>query len=335
MNGTFFQFYSPYYLLLWLLVMPLFLFDVRKLRFLQFPASSVQVFSKTKKGIRAPLEFVPPLLRFIAMTLLVVAIARPQWGNKFTEIDSEGIDMILALDASGSMVAEDFQLDGQPNNRLEVVKSVVSNFIDGRHYDRIGMVVFGTQAYTQCPLTLDYGVLKNYLEMLEIGIAGDNTAIGNAIATGVKRLQKSKAKSRVLVLLTDGENTAGEISPLKAAELAGEAGIKIYTIAVGKNGMVPVPVKTYFGVRRVMQEVSIDEGLLRQIASETGGEFFQATDTDALKKIYETIDKLEKTEVKVNQFTEFQEMYLTFLIPAVFLFLAAWVLQKTVFMRIP
>ncbi|OVE82511.1 hypothetical protein BVY03_00790 [bacterium K02(2017)] len=269
------------------------------------------------------------------MILIVFALARPQIGNSYTEIESEGIDIVLALDTSGSMKALDLSLNGEEANRLDVVKAVVSEFIKKREYDRIGMVVFGTQAYTQCPLTLDYDIIQGYLSLIQIGIAGEETAIGNALATSVKRLLKSKAKSKVIILLTDGENTSGEVSPIKAAEVARDNDIKVYTIAVGSSGLVPVPVKTFFGMRKVPMQLSVDEETLKEISEISGGKSYLAKDTDDLKKIYAEIDSLERTEVKTNEFAEYEEMYLSYLIPGILFLLAAWLLKWTVFLRLP
>ncbi|MBF0106183.1 MAG: VWA domain-containing protein [Deltaproteobacteria bacterium] len=337
MTEPFFQYHSPLFFFLLIPVLFLFVFDLYKLHLVRFAISSDTVFSKAKKGIRYRLEFVPPLLRMAGLVLLVVVLARPQWGNVQTEVDSEGVDIVLALDTSGSMKALDLRSkEGEETNRLEVVKSVVADFIRGRQYDRIGMVVFGTQAYTQCPLTLDYDVLRGYLSLIQIGIAGEDTAIGNAIATAVKRLQKSDAKSKIIILLTDGENTAGEVSPAKAAELARDNHIKIYTIAIGAGGLVPVPVEGLFGiVRKVPMQLNVDEGLLKEIAAISKGRFFRARDTESLQAIYKEIDQMEKTEVKISEFAEFKEMYLAYLVPAIVLLILAWVLQKTVFLRVP
>ncbi len=335
MNETFFQFHSPGYFILLVFLVPLFVLDLVKLHLIKFDISSITLVTGGKKSLRYYLEFIPPLLRLIALILLVVAVARPQWGNKYTEINSEGIDIILALDTSGSMRALDLTLDGDEANRLEVIKSVVTQFIDGRSYDRIGMVVFGSEAYTQCPLTLDYDILKGYLDLIEIGIVGEETAIGNALATSVKRLSQSKAKSKVIILLTDGQNTAGKISPLNAAELAKDNKIKVYSIAVGRDGRVPFPQKTMFGWRKVHMQLEVDEETLKEIAKITEGRFFKASSTETLKEVYRTIDEMEKTEVKINEFAEYKEMFVSFLIPAIILLLAAWLLQRTVFLRIP
>ncbi|MBU0505024.1 VWA domain-containing protein [bacterium] len=335
MQNAFFQFHSPWYFLLVIVAIGLLVFDIHKLHALKFKISSVKLVKRGQRSIRYYLEFVAPLIRFVALILLIVGLARPQWGNEYQEISSEGIDIVLALDTSGSMSALDLRLEGKTTNRLEVIKSVVSEFIDGRAYDRMGMVIFGTEAYTQCPLTLDHEILKGYLDLIEIGIVGEATAIGNALATSVKRLLDSKAKSKIIVLLTDGDNTAGKISPLAAAELAKEHDIKVYTIAVGRRGAVPMPVQTPFGVRVISQELKLDEESLQKISSITNGEYYRADSTTALKDIYDTIDKLEKSEVQVEEFTEYKEMYLAFVIPGILLLLLAWILQRTIFLRIP
>jgi len=322
--------------LLLIVVVPLFVFDLKKLHLLRFDMSSLSLIRSQRKTLRAIFEFIPPFLRFVALILLVVAVARPQWGNKYTEINSEGIDIILTLDTSESMIALDLNLNGKEATRMDVIKSVVGEFIDGRAYDRMGMVVFGTNAYTQCPLTLDYDILKGYLGLIEIGIAGPATAVGDALLTSVKRLETSQTKSRIVILLTDGTSNAGKISPLRASEMAAEQGIKVYTIAVGRKGRVPFPQKSMFGGwQKAYAVFDVDEDSLRDIAQKTGGQFFKASDTEALKEVYRTIDQLEKTKVDVKEFSDFEEMYLSFLIPAILLLLGAWVLQRTVFLRIP
>lgn len=335
-DGSFFQYASPYWRYCVVLLVPLFFYELRKLHLTRLAIPSGEIVVRRKKTLKAELEFVPPLLKMIAMALILFALARPQIGNQNTDVHSEGIDIVLALDTSESMHALDLQLDGKEADRMQVVKSVVKDFIDGREYDRIGMVVFGAQAYTQCPLTLDYDILKGYLDLIDVGIAGDATAIGNALATSVKRLIASQAKSRIVILLTDGDNTAGEVSPQAAAELAKDEGIKVYTIAVGSRAKtVPYPVKTPYGRQVRNVELSVDEDTLKKIAETTGGRFFRADTTDTLKSIYQTIDKLEKTDVKVEKFTEFDEQYLTYLIPGLIFLLASWILKQTIFLRVP
>ncbi len=249
------------------------------------------------------------VLRSLCILLLIVAIARPQSGKKTTEIISEGVDIMLVLDTSGSMQALDFEIEGERINRLEVVKKVVADFIAGRENDRLGMVVFADQAFTQCPLTLDHGVMLEFLDKVQIGMAGDGTAIGSAIGTAVKRLKDIKAKSKVVILLTDGRNNSGRLTPEKAAEIAHKYGIKIYTIGAGTKGQAPFLVNSFFGKRYVYQRVDLDEDTLKQIADISGGQYFRATDTESLKKIYTKIDKMEKSEVKVKEYMEYNELF--------------------------
>jgi Ca-activated chloride channel family protein len=275
------------------------------------------------------------VLRSLCILLLVLAIARPQSGKKTTEIISEGVDIILVLDTSGSMQALDFKAENGRINRLEVVKNVVADFIAGRENDRLGMVVFAEQAFTQCPLTLDHGVLLEFLDKVEIGMAGDGTAIGSAIGTAVKRLKDIKAKSKVIILLTDGRNNMGRLTPEKAAEIAQKYGIKIYTIGVGTKGKAPFLVNTLFGPRYVYQQVDLDEDTLMRIARTTGGQYFRATDTESLKNIYARIDKLEKSKVKVKEYTEYNELFSWPLMGALSLMLVEIVLANTRFRKIP
>lgn len=277
----------------------------------------------------------PLILRSLCLVLLLFAAARPQFYNVSREIKSPGVDIILCLDASGSMQALDFQLDGDPVSRLTAVKKVVSGFIKKREMDRIGLVVFGEQAFTQSPLTLDKGLLLGLVEKMEIGMAGDSTAIGSAIAIGGKRLKDLKAKSKILILLTDGRNNAGEITPESAAEAVRSLGIKIYTIGVGGDGPAPFKVKTLFGTRMVRQRVDLDEKTLRAIAEIGKGSYFRAADSQQLSEIYDIIDKEEKTEAKVKEFLHFKELYLWFLVPALALLLAETALRATLLRMLP
>ncbi len=269
------------------------------------------------------------------MLLLVVALARPQSGSKSSEVLTEGIDIVLCLDASGSMQALDFSWEGKKVTRLQVVKKVVNDFIKLRQNDRIGMVVFGEEAFTQCPLTLDYGVLLSFLGQVEIGVAGDATAIGSALGTCVKRLKDLKSKSKVVILLTDGRNNTGALSPEKAAQVAETLGVKVYTVGVGTEGEVPFLVEDLFGKRYVYQRVDLDEEALKMIAETTEGKYFRATNSEALEDIYKEIDQLEKTEVEVKEYTEYEELFAWFLIPALCIVLLEILLAHTVFIRIP
>jgi Ca-activated chloride channel family protein len=274
-------------------------------------------------------------LRCLGIGLCVVALARPQSGQKETEILTEGVDIILCLDTSGSMRALDFELNGQRVDRLAVVKKVVEDFIHKRKDDRIGMVIFGAQAFTQCPLTMDYGVLLSFLKRAEIGMAGDSTAIGSALATSVKRLKDVPGKSRLVILLTDGRSNSGKIPPETAAEIAKTTNVKVYTIGVGVEGKSPFQVDTLFGKNYVFEKVDLDEDTLKKIAQVTGGEYFRATNTASLEKIYDQIDRMEKTEAKVKEYTEYEELFHRFAIPGLLLLLAEFVLVNTRFRKIP
>lgn len=275
------------------------------------------------------------ILRLIAISLIVLALARPQSGRKTREIITEGVDIILTIDTSGSMQALDFELDGERANRLQAVKKVVKDFIKGRVNDRIGMVVFANQAYTQCPLTLDHGVLMSFLDRVEIGMAGDGTAIGSALGVSVNRMRELEAKSKIIILLTDGRNNFGRLDPMDAAEIAKTYDIKVYTIGAGTRGEVPFLVDTFFGKRYIYQRVDLDEDTLMKIASLTGGKYYRATDTKSLEDIYKEIDQLEKTEAKVKEFMEYEELFAYFLLPGIFLILMEVGLANTRFRKIP
>lgn len=250
------------------------------------------------------------VLRVASLLLLILALMRPREGVEETRVKTEGVDAILALDISGSMRAEDFEIEGRRRNRLFVVKKVVEEFIQNRKNDRIGIVIFGNKAYTLCPLTLDTGFLLNFLDRAQIGIAGDATAIGEGMTTSLNRLRMSKAKSRLIVLLTDGVQNAGKIDPQTAAEVAKTLGVKIYTIGVGSRGPVPFPEKDMFG-RVVYRQVQIDldEKTLRSVAEATGGRYYRATDTEQLRGIYHEIDQLEKTEIEVILYVQYRELF--------------------------
>jgi Ca-activated chloride channel family protein len=256
-------------------------------------------------------------LRVAALALLVLAAARPQSGSRRVEVTSEGVDIMIALDVSGSMRAEDFR----PKNRLHVAKEVVGSFVDGRTSDRIGLVVFAGRAFLQCPPTLDYGVLKEVLAATEIGMMDDGTAIGSALASAVNRLRTSAAKSRVVILVTDGVNNAGNIDPQTAARLAASMRVKVYTVGVGKpNGTAPFPVDDpVFGRRMVQMEARLDEAMLRAIAEGTGGAYFRAADPATLRAIFDRIGELEKTKIETVEFVDYQERAAWFLVPAALL----------------
>jgi Ca-activated chloride channel family protein len=277
-------------------------------------------------------------LRLITVALLILAVARPQTGRKQTQVRTEGIDIVLVLDTSGSMQALDLDGDraiSRRRNRLQVAKAVVEEFVRKRENDQIGLVVFGDQAFTQCPLTLDHGIVATFLEQVDIGIAGDGTAIGSALGTAVKRLKDSAAKSKVIILLTDGRNNAGSLSPLKAAEVAKTFGTKVYAIGAGTLGKAPFLVDSFFGQQVVYQPVEIDEETLRRIALMTGGKYFRAEDREALASIYDEIDQLEKTEITTHTYMEYNERFRGFVLPALGLLLLEVFLLGTRFRKLP
>jgi len=276
------------------------------------------------------------LLPLLAGALMIVALARPQRGHSRTEVTANGIDIVLALDVSGSMQALDFLIDGRRQNRIDVVKSVVAKFIDERTDDRIGIIAFAGAPYLISPITLDHDWLQQNLERITIGGTDDGTAIGSAIAASVNRLRATTAKSKVVVLLTDGVNNTGKISPIAAAEAAKALGVKVYTIGVGVRGKAPIPVRDQNGnMRVVMAQVDVDEKTLQTIANETGGKFYRATDTDSLQKIYEQINQYEKTAQTVQKFERYDELYAFALIPALGILGLSSLLQQTRYRRLP
>jgi Ca-activated chloride channel family protein len=250
--------------------------------------------------------------RALAVALLILVLARPQKTDKFQNVTTEGIDIILAVDISGSMLARDFKPD-----RLEASKNVATEFISGRPYDRLGLVVFSGESFTQCPLTTDHAVLINLMREIQSGMIEDGTAIGNGLATAVNRIKDSEAKSKVIILLTDGVNNRGEIAPSTAADIAKTYGIRVYTIGVGTQGTAPYPVQTPYGIQYQNMPVEIDEAILKEISSKTDGKYFRATDNDKLMQVYAEIDKLEKSKIDVRQFTKKEEK---FLLPAIIAF---------------
>ena len=292
--------------------------------------SSLKIFQDIPASWREKFRHVPIVLRTIAVFLLIVALARPQSFNSGQNIYTEGIDIAMVLDTSTSMLAEDLK-----PNRIDAAKEVINNFIKGRTSDRIGLVVFARQAFTQCPLTIDYRVLRNLLSQVKAGMIEDGTAIGNAIADGVNRLKDSKAKSKIIILLTDGMNNAGEIDPLTAAHIAKTFGIRIYTVGVGTRGQAPYPVQTPFGTRYQMIPADIDEGMLQKIADITGGAYFRATDTKTLEDIYHKIDKLEKTRVEVTSNRQTKELFYDWLGAGLLLLFLEAGLSSTIFSKVP
>jgi Ca-activated chloride channel family protein len=284
------------------------------------------------------LRHAPFALRLAGIGLLVVALARPQKGTSEEEVTTEGVDIVLVLDVSFSMRSLDFQ----PNNRLFVAKETVKDFIKKRHNDRIGLVIFAKRAYTKCPLTLDYNVLTQFVDKIDFEDFGDATAIGTAIATAANRIKDTPAKSKVMILLTDGGNNFGEIAPVAAAKAAAELGIKIYTIGVGKEGQVPYPAQMVdqftgkiVGTQIQMIQSDLDEQLLADIAGATGGKFFRAQNAEKLREIYDTIDKMEKTQIKTKLYTSYADRFFPWLIAGCLLLFAESLLSHTWFRRIP
>ena len=278
---------------------------------------------------------IPLVLRAACLILLVLTAARPQFYNVSREIRSPGVDIVMCIDTSGSMRALDFELNDEPVTRLTAVKKVVSDFIQKREVDRIGLVIFGDEAFTQAPLTLDKGLLLGLVEKMQIGMVGDRTAIGSALAIGGKRLKDLKAKTKILILLTDGRHNAGDLTPEQAAEAVHALGVKIYTIGVGGRGPAPFRVDSLLGTRIVRRKVDLDEGTLKKVADLGGGKYFRATDTEGLAEIYDIIDRAEKTEIKVKEFFHFRELYFYFLIPALILFGLEIIMKSIVLRTIP
>jgi len=284
--------------------------------------STTAPFGAAGQGLKGVLRHLPFVLRMATVALLIVAVARPKTSSNITRTDSEGIDIVLALDVSTSMLARDFTPD-----RIEAAKDIAIEFISQRPSDRIGVVVFAGESYTQSPLTTDRATLINLIKEIECGLIDDGTAIGNGLANAVARLKDSQAKSRVVILLTDGVNNRGEIAPMTAAEIAATYGVRVYTIGVGAMGEAPYPVMTPFGVREMNVKVEIDEDLLRQIAEETGGQYFRATDNTKLMQIYGEINEMEKVRITVDSFPVYTEEFGRFAVWALAAFLLEIILR--------
>jgi len=292
--------------------------------------SSTKGFEGVKKSTRLYLYHALYGLRMLALTLLIIALARPQSSLSRQDISVEGIDIILAMDVSGSMLARDFHPD-----RIEAAKNVAMEFIDGRPSDRIGLVIFSGETFTQCPLTTDHAVLKNLFKDIHSGMIDDGTALGDGLATAVSRLRGSKAISKVIILLTDGVSNMGSIDPLSAAEIAKLYGIRIYTVGVGTMGMAPYPVQTPFGIQMQSMKVEIDEDRLTNVARLTDGKYFRATNNNKLHQIYKEIDKLEKSKIDVTEFRKKKEEFLLLALIALGLIVVEIVCRNTYFRNIP
>ena len=292
--------------------------------------SGIAAFKKGGSSYKVYLRHMLFVLRCLVIAVLIVAMARPQSDNSWDEMSTEGIDIMVAIDISSSMLAQDFK-----PNRLLDAKDKSIRFISGRPDDRIGLVTFAAESFTQCPITKDHATLINLFKDVESGMLEDGTAIGMGLATAVNRLKDSKTKSKVVVLLTDGVNNSGAIDPLTAAEIAKTFGIRVYTIGIGTNGKAPYPVQTIFGLQLQQMDVKIDEDILREISRITGGEYFRATGSAKLAEIYKEIDKLEKTKIDVKHFSKLEEEYLPLALIAGLIFLLEIVLRHTLFRRIP
>lgn len=326
-------FANPTYLYLLLLLIPLIGWYIYKLSKSQasLQVSSSEVFELPEaKSWKVYLRHLPFVFRIVAVALLIVVLARPQSTNSWQNSSTEGIDIMLAMDISTSMLAEDLK-----PNRLEASKDVASSFINGRQNDNIGLVVFAAESFTQCPLTIDHTVLLNLFKDVQPGVIQDGTAIGLGLANAVSRIKDSQAKSKVIILLTDGVNNTGEIAPVTAAEIAKTFGVRVYTIGVGTQGEAPYPIPTAFDVQYQNIPVEIDEAVLKQIAATTGGQYFRATDNASLKEIYSEIDKMEKTKISVQEFSKKQEEYKNWAILIFVLLLLELFLRNTVLKSIP
>ena len=328
------HFRDPWWLLL-LLVIPLIVLNyVRSGAGGTIKFSSIEPLKRIRRSGSLTARHVLLVLRCAAVAALACALARPQQGREDTRVVTEGIDLMLTVDTSGSMLAEDL---ARGQSRLDVVREVVKHFIGQRKNDRIGLVVYGEDAYTQCPLTLDYGVLRDFMDKTKIGMAGPNrTAIGDALAASIARLKDSKGKSKVIILLTDGQNNSGKIAPMTAVELAEVYKIKVYTIGAGTRGVAPFPTTDFFG-RKVYQsmQVDIDEELLQNVANVTSGRYFRATDSASLKRIYDDIDTMEKTKTETFHYMEWNERFTRYALAGGILLLVELVLANTRFRKLP
>lgn len=331
-----FEFKNPMFLVLLPLTIVFLIFYWRIKEAGTFRFSSYRLIHGMPSTWKVKYRFIPNLLRLIVLTLFIIALAGPRIVLKETTYTNLGVDIVLAVDISGSMAAEDFIVEGNRQNRLETVKSVISEFVAKRVNDRIGLVAFAGLAYTVCPLTTDYTWLDSNLERIDLGLIEDGTAIGSAIASSVIRLKSSDAKSKIIILLTDGINNAGDIDPVSAAKAAKTNGIKIYTIGAGSKGLVPFPYIDMFG-RKVYGKVEIgmDEETLKNIADNTGGRFFRAIDTQELRKIYDEIDSLEKSEILEQGYFDYNEIFGYFLLASLIILLLELILSRTLFLVVP
>lgn len=318
-----------YFLLILIPIIIWYIFKQRKSN-ASLQVSSLQAFEKSKASWKVRLRHLPFLLRLIVYALLIIALARPQSTNHWQKTSTEGIDIMLVMDISTSMLAMDLT-----PNRLEAAKTVAALFVNSRPNDNIGLVVFAGESFTQCPLTTDHTVLLSLLRQVQCGMVEDGTAIGLGLATAVSRLKESQAKSKVIILLTDGSNNRGDIAPVTAAEIAESFGIRVYTIGAGTIGYARVPVRMAYGMDYINVPVEIDEGTLNKIAAITGGQYFRATNTDKLKDVYAEIDEMEKTKISTQEFSKKYEEYFLFVLIAFILLCFEFILRKTLFKTTP
>lgn len=329
-------FKDPWIILLIPIALGLVIFLKKKQKVTSFQFSSTEIASTLKETWKVRFQNVPYFLRLIILALFLIALAGPRSVLEETVHKTEGIDIVLAIDSSGSMAAEDFVLKGKRTNRLTIVKNVVQEFIEERKNDRLGLVTFASLAYTVSPLTTDHSWLLTNLDRVELGLIKDGTAVGSAIVSSVGRLKNSVAKSKVIILLTDGVNNAGKMDPIEAARVAEAFDIKIYTVGAGTKGYVPFPAKDVFG-RTVYQKVLIklDEEMLQEVAEITDGKYFRATDTESLRDIYKEIDALEKVKIEEQGYREYKELFIYFLMAAFAFLCLEVVLTNTVFLKVP
>ncbi|MFQ5454625.1 MAG: VWA domain-containing protein [Nitrospirota bacterium] len=329
-------FHNPEVLILLPFIIVCIIYAKKKRRHAGFRFSSSVLIKGLKPSFRLRSEKGLIFLRMTGLCLIVIALARPQSSISETKITTEGIDIILAIDTSTSMLAEDFTLRGKRQNRLKVVKSVVKEFVKGRPDDRIALIAFAARGYMVSPLTLDHGWLLQNLERVKIGMIEDGTAIGSGIMSSLNRIKDTDSKGKVIILLTDGRNNAGKISPLTAAEAAKALKVKVYTIGAGTKGLAPYPVKDFFGNTVYKSvKIDIDEDILNKIAQKTGAKYFRATDTKSLIKIYKEIDRLEKRPIEETGYLKYNELFPYFLTPAIVLIFLEVALGNTIFRRLP
>ncbi len=331
-----FRFASPYFILLLLVIPAAIYYHSRRKTQPVMGSSSLLTLQDYKASWVQKSRWILPILKYGALGLMIMALARPQWGTQQMSVTTEGINIIMAVDLSESMAALDFKKQGQIVNRLEAIKGVINDFIATRKGDRIGVVVFGTLAYTQLPLTRDYNTITTIIERLQIGAAGKSTAIGDALGIALKRLEDIPSQSNIIILLTDGRSNSGELTPDVASQIAAQKQVKVYSIGVGTRGRVPFLIKDpIFGERYIYQQVDIDEETLRQVAQQTGGLYFRAEDMGGLSQIYDTIGRMEKTEVDVKTYAEYNELY-AYLLASALGVLSLWILlTNTRYLHIP